>query len=125
MIFGIGTDIVEISRIEKAMSKSERFAQRILSPFEYEEFSASNQATRYLAKKFAVKEAIVKAMGTGIGNGISWQMLQIEHDDMGKPLLVASAGVQDFFDKHAIVRCHISISDERHYASANCVLEQA
>jgi holo-[acyl-carrier protein] synthase len=123
MIFGIGTDIVEISRIDKAMLNSERFAARLLTEFELEEFTKSKHAHRYLAKKFAAKEAIVKAMGTGIGNGISWQMIQIEHDDFGKPVVLVFGAAATFFEQQNIVSCHLSISDEQQYASAMAVIE--
>ena len=123
MIFGIGTDIVEINRIQKAMENSERFAQRLLTSFEINEYSKSKYPEKYLAKKFAAKESIVKAMGTGIGNGMSWQMIQIEHDELGKPVVVVSGAINAFFIQHAIARCHLSISDEHHYASAMTVLE--
>jgi holo-[acyl-carrier protein] synthase len=123
MIFGIGTDIVEIARIEKAIQNSERFAVRLLTEFEYGEFTKSKQASRYLAKKFAAKEAFVKAMGTGIGNGISWQMIQIEHDVLGKPFVTLLAEAQNFVDKNAISAWHISISDEQNYATATAIIE--
>ena len=79
-VLGLGTDIVEISRIERAIEGSEKFAQRILTTFELAEYAQTKQKARYLAKKFAAKEALVKAMGTGIGRGVSWQMVQIVHD---------------------------------------------
>lgn len=123
MIFGIGTDIVEISRIEKVVAKNERFAKRLLTEFELTEFVKNKQPHRYLAKKFAAKEAIVKAMGTGIGSGISWQMIQIEHTNLGKPVVVVFSAVDDFFKQHNIGNCHLSISDEQQYATAMTVLE--
>ena len=123
MIFGIGTDIVEIARIDKAIQNSERFAVRLLTEFEYDEFTKSKQAARYLAKKFAAKEAFVKAMGTGIGNGISWQMIQIEHDALGKPIVTLFAEAQNFVSKNAISNWHISISDEQNYATATAIIE--
>lgn len=123
MVFGIGTDIVEIARIEKAIQNSERFAVRLLTEFEYDEFTKSKQAARYLAKKFAAKEAFVKALGTGIGNGISWQMIQIEHDALGKPIVILFKEAQNFVSKNAISAWHISISDEQNYATATAIIE--
>ncbi|MFT4653388.1 MAG: holo-[acyl-carrier protein] synthase [Kangiellaceae bacterium] len=123
MLFGIGTDIVEIIRIQKAVSVSERFALRILTVDEMTEYSESKYPERYLAKKFAAKEALVKAMGTGIGNGYSWQMIQIEHNQLGKPFFVFNGAVKDFMSSHNISNCLLSISDEQHYATAMVVLE--
>lgn len=123
MLFGIGTDIVEIVRIQKAIKVSARFALRILTVDEMTEYSDSKYPERYLAKKFAAKEALVKAMGTGIGNGYSWQMIQIEHNELGKPFFVFNGAVKDFMFSHHISNCLLSISDEQHYATAVVVLE--
>ena len=125
MIFGIGTDIVEIARIHKAIQGNERFAQRILTDFEMAEYCTSKHAARYLAKKFAAKEALVKAMGTGIGNGYSWQMIQVEHTSMGKPMFVFSSAVKQFMDDNHVVSCQLSVSDEQSYATAMVVIETA
>lgn len=123
MIFGIGCDIVEIARIAEASSKTSKFAARILTSTELNEWKNSKQPERYLAKKFASKEAIVKAMGTGIGNGVSWQMMEISHKTSGQPVVTVFGSVDVFFNKHNIKHCHISIADEQHYAVANVVLE--
>ena len=123
MIFGIGTDIVEIARIQKVIVGSERFASRILTEFEMAEYVKSKQQERYLAKKFAAKEALVKAMGTGIGNGYSWQMIQIEHTELGKPYFVFFGAVKDFIAEHNIVNSQLSVSDEQSYTTAMVVLE--
>jgi holo-[acyl-carrier protein] synthase len=124
MIFGIGCDIVEISRIAEACQKSDKFAARILTDFEMTQWKDSKQPERYLAKKFAAKEAIVKAMGTGIGRGISWQMMQIEHEQSGRPIVRVFDAADTFFTSNGIAHCHISIADEQHYAVANVVLEK-
>ena len=123
MIFGIGTDIVEISRIQKAMVGSERFAARILTEFELAEYADSRKQERYLAKKFAAKEALVKAMGTGIGSGYSWQMVQIEHTPLGKPYFVFFGAIKDYLAEYNVTNCLLSISDEQSYATAMVVLE--
>jgi len=123
MLFGIGTDIVEIARIQKALNTTQRFALRILTEAEMTQYSASKYPERYLAKKFAAKEALVKAMGVGIGNGYSWQMIQIEHNDMGKPFFVFNGAIETFMAAQNIVNCQLSISDEQHYATAMVVLE--
>ena len=123
MIFGLGTDIVEIDRIHKVVSKNDKFAMRILTAFELDEYAQVNEKARYLAKRFAAKEALVKAMGTGIGNGIGWQMSQVEHTNMGRPFFNVSGAIKDFFIEHKIARCHVSISDEKHYVVANVIIE--
>ena len=89
-IAGIGTDIVELSRIEQALARGDRLARRILTPAELERFAAHTQPARYLAKRFAAKEAAVKALGTGIGVGISWQHIRVDNHPGGAPFLVFS-----------------------------------
>lgn len=124
MIFGIGTDIVEIARIANTLENTTKFAPRILTEFELAEFSASKFPERYLAKKFAAKEALVKAMGTGISGGISWHMAQVLHTDKGKPYFEVFGDIDEFFATNGITNCQLSIADEQAYATAYVVLEQ-
>ena len=123
MIFGLGTDIVQTSRILASINSSERFAPRILTPLELDEYKQSNKPAAFLAKRFAAKEALVKAMGTGIGRGVSWQMAQINHHDSGQPFIAVSGGIAQFFNEQNIIACHLSLSDEEEYACASVVLE--
>lgn len=124
MIKGLGTDIVTIQRIEDSYKRlAERFSQRILTAQELQELSQSNQPERYLAKRFCVKEACAKALGTGIGRGVSWQHMQIEHDQYGKPLLILTGGaLQRMLDLTA-EQVHVSLSDEKDYVVATVILE--
>ena len=88
MIVGVGTDIVQINRIEETLERlGEAFVARILTPAERLEFQSSANPHRLLAKRFAAKEAVGKALGTGIGQGISWQHIEITHNDIGAPSL--------------------------------------
>ena len=123
MVKGIGTDIVALARIEVALQRAgEKFAARVLTPYEMQQFKQSAHPSAYLAKRFAAKEAAAKALGTGIGHGISWQHMQIENDAMGAPILVltgpATARQQQLGSCHA----HISIADEVDQALAFVVL---
>jgi holo-[acyl-carrier protein] synthase len=124
MIKGLGNDIVAIERIEDTYKRlAERFSQRILTQKELQELSLSSQPERYLAKHFCVKEACAKALGTGIGRGVSWQHMQIEHDQYGKPLLILTAGaLQRMLDLSA-QQVHVSLSDEIKYVVATVILE--
>lgn len=122
MIFGIGTDIVEIKRIEHSLEKNEKFANRILTENEISDFKQSRSPSQFLAKRFAAKEALVKAMGTGIGSGISWQMCEVSHDSLGRPSFRVSGEIQKFLIAHKLVS-FLTISDERHYATATVILE--
>jgi holo-[acyl-carrier protein] synthase len=91
MIFGIGTDIVQISRIQNSLDRyGERFARRILGGEELVDFQRTLHPARFLARRFAAKEAVVKAYGTGFTQGITFQDIVVSHDAAGKPLLVLS-----------------------------------
>lgn len=119
MIKGIGTDIVQINRIQETLARlGEKFAQRILTPAELLEFQQSSRSTTYLAKRFAAKEAAGKALGTGIGQGVSWQHIEIQHTDTGAPVIVFSAQAQQKFLELGATVVHISIADEKEYAVA-------
>lgn len=125
MIVGIGTDIAEIERIEKALARSgENFARRILSDSEWEQFHQLKQQGRFLAKRFAAKEAASKALGTGIAQGVSFQDFTITHDELGKPLLNLTGKAALLATQLQVASIHLSISDERHYAMATVILER-
>ena len=123
MVKAIGTDIVATARITAALERTGRkFAQRILTEFEMTQFDASIAPAAFLAKRFAAKEAAAKALGTGIGRGISWQQMHIEHDELGAPLLILSgAAAQRQTDLGSQI-AHISIADELNQALAFVVL---
>ncbi len=122
-IAGIGTDIIEIARLERNLARTPRLADRVLTPDEKAIYDAHNEPARYLAKRFAVKEAAVKALGTGIGNGVSWQHISVSNDEFGAPKLSFSGHFAVLCDQRGIAHSHVSISDEIHYAVATVVLE--
>ena len=124
MIYGIGTDIVRIERMQENLEKyPEKFAQRILSENEMLEFSAHNQQARLLAKRFAAKEAASKALGTGFRNGITLRQIEITHDKLGKPQLVFYAEADAYIKNAGITSSFVSLSDESDYAVAYVILE--
>ncbi|QJR80266.1 holo-ACP synthase [Alteromonas pelagimontana] len=124
-IAGMGTDIIEIDRIAQNLARTPRLAARILTSREMQIFAEHSEPARYLAKRFAAKEAAVKALGTGIGRGISWQHIEVCNDQLGAPFLLFSGEFAVHCDKRAIVSSHLSISDEKHYAVATVILETA
>ena len=125
MIFGIGTDIVSIPRIAAALARhGEAFAQRILAPQEWAGFSEASQPARFLAKRFAAKEAFAKALGTGIRAPVTWHNIRVTHDELGKPLLNFEPELTELLGRHAICSHHLSISDEKEMAAAFVVLEK-
>lgn len=124
MIYGIGTDIVEVGRIESSIEKfGDDFAERILAESEMPSYLATSIKSRFLAKRFAAKEAFSKALGTGLREPATFQNIAVSHDDLGKPILVLANVLQDFLTAKNISSTHITISDEKNLAAAFVVLE--
>ena len=125
MIYGIGTDIVAIRRIEESVTKfGDRFVQRILNVTEVAEYAGNGQPVRFLAKRFAVKEAFSKAFGTGIGAEVGLHDVAVSHDAMGKPMIAPSPALAKRLAGCGVSAMHVSISDEAEYAIAYVVLEK-
>lgn len=122
-VLGLGTDIVEISRLQQQLVKSERLPRRILTETEFSIYQQHKFPERYLAKRFAAKEAAVKALGTGIGNGIGWQQLEITNGELGEPKLHYSGAFKKMCEQRGITHALVTISDEQHYAVATVLLE--
>jgi len=119
VIFGIGTDIVKIARIEKNLDRfGERFAARILTPKELGEFRRANIKAAFLAKRFAAKEAAAKAMGTGFREGISMSQIGVCHAPGGRPRLEFAGAAQTFLEQAGITEIHLSLADEEDHAVA-------
>jgi len=124
MIFGIGTDVVEVTRIKDSIAEfGDVFARRILAESELESYLQSQIKARFLAKRFAAKEAFSKALGTGLRAPATLQNIAVSHDDLGKPILVLAPVLQAFLDSKNISKTHISISDEKNLAAAFVILE--
>ncbi len=124
MIFGIGTDIVEVSRIEISIAQfGDDFAKRILASSELASYQQSQIKARFLAKRFAAKEAFSKALGTGLRAPATFQNIAVSHDDLGKPILILAPELQALLNAKHITQTHISISDEKNLAAAFVVLE--
>lgn len=124
-IVGLGTDIVEISRIEQSLQRSPRLVERVLTTTEQAIFQQHAQPARYFAKRFAAKEAAAKALGTGIGRGISFQHFEISNDEQGRPQLLLLAHAATIAASLGVQRSWLSITDEQAYASATVILETA
>ncbi|QCI18803.1 holo-ACP synthase [Buchnera aphidicola] len=123
-IIGIGTDIIEIKRIKKIVSKFEnKFAKRILSYKEWKKYIISRNKINFIAKKFAAKEAVSKALGTGINHGITFNQIELYNDFLGKPKI---RFLDNSLNKINEINCksvHVSISDQKSYAYAIVILE--
>lgn len=121
-IVGTGIDIVEIARIAKSYEKFEaNFALKILHNEELSEFEDSKNKAAFLAKRFAVKEAFAKAMGTGIRDNVHWHAMYVQHDEKGKPSLMFTAEFAQEIQAEKL-DVHISISDEKKYVVAQALI---
>lgn len=124
MIYGIGTDLIEISRVHRALERfGERFAQRILCEPELKRFRTHRQPVAYLAKRFAAKEAFTKALGTGIHAPANWHGVWVTNLKSGKPVLAYSPALATLVEARGIRRAHLTITDERGMAAATVILE--
>lgn len=125
MIYGIGTDIIAVDRIEAALTRfGDKFAQRILAPEELGEFAACANRARFLAKRFAAKEAFSKAVGTGMRYPVTWQNINVTHDDLGRPSFGLAPDLAENLRQRNIRSHHLSISDEAEMVVAFSILEQ-
>jgi holo-[acyl-carrier protein] synthase len=112
-VIGVGTDILKFDRIDETVERlGERFVQRILTPAEREEYAASSRPNNLLAKRFAAKEAVAKALGTGIGRGVSWQDISIGHDHNGAPTVELTGGALKRAGELGGSRVALSLADE-------------
>ncbi|GAB4463760.1 MAG: holo-ACP synthase [Burkholderiaceae bacterium] len=128
MIYGVGTDLIEIDRIAQAQSRfGERFAQRILGPHELQRLAARTQRSprgglAYLATRFAAKEAISKALGLGMRLPMTWRAVEIVNAPSGQPVAIAHGELARFLRAQRL-RLHVSVADERSMAMAYAVAE--
>ncbi|QBQ54706.1 holo-ACP synthase [Nitrosococcus wardiae] len=119
MIFGIGTDIVQVSRIVALLERhGERFPQRILTGDEFKEFGISKQPVYFLAKHFAAKEAAAKALGIGFGSGLRPCHIGVGHTERGQPFLIWQGRAHELIQILGIGRALLSLADEKDYAVA-------
>ena len=124
MIYGVGTDIINIDRVKKILSKNrDGFVKRVLSEYEQALFANKAHSAAYCAKRFAAKEAFAKALGTGIGKTVSFQDLTVRNNEDGKPHFIPSEKLRQYLVEKNIKQAHLSISDESQSAIAFVVLE--
>lgn len=123
MIFGIGTDIVRLERIQQVYDKyAERFVERLLLPAEEQAFREHNRPVRFLAMRFAAKEAIVKAMGTGFAHGMWIRDCGVVANTWGKPEIIWSQRGRELCEKLDIGEGHVTLTDEAGLVVAVAVL---
>jgi len=124
MILGTGIDIIEVARIASSYEKfGERFVNRILLPDEIKYSLDHRKPAPFLAVRFAAKEAISKAFGTGIGAQLGWQDMEIRRKESGEPFVVLHGKGAELFATRGAQRLHITLSHTENYATAMAILE--
>ncbi|MFT4177689.1 MAG: holo-ACP synthase [Luteolibacter sp.] len=121
-IFGIGIDVVEVERIAGAISRhGEPFLAKLFTPAEREYCEIQKRPALHYAARFAAKEAVSKALGTGIGGDAGWLDLEIARDSLGAPALILSGDAAAFAESKGIREIKISLTHARDYAAANAI----
>jgi holo-[acyl-carrier protein] synthase len=124
-VVGIGTDIIEINRLLEMSDKvREKLALRVLTPLEYQKYLTLKQPEYFLAKRWAGKEALSKALGTGIASGVSFQHIEIQSLESGQPILKLGEKALSLAQTLGATSWHITLSDEVNYATAFVVLSK-
>ncbi len=129
MIYGIGTDVCDIRRMEATLARrGERFAERVLGPAELQVFHARRaraeaRGVRYLATRFSAKEAFSKAIGLGIRMPMTWRACEILNEASGKPVIRLSGGLAEWFAERGFT-AHVTVTDETDYAASFVVVEK-
>lgn len=129
MVFGVGTDIIRIERIAAALSRhGDRFAAKILGPQEMEKYlrrkhKVAARGVRFLATRFAAKEAFSKAIGLGMRMPMTWRAAQFLNAPSGKPILITSGSLTEFMHQHGLT-AQVSLTDEAEYAVAFVIVEK-
>lgn len=124
MIVGIGVDVIEIDRVRKAIqSGGDRFVERVYTRAEQEFCRARIDPAPHFAVRFAAKEALFKALGTGWAKGVSWQDVEVQRDHPEKPRIVLRGGAQKWSVASGVKKVHLSLSHSQHSAIALVILE--
>ncbi|MFQ5672364.1 MAG: holo-ACP synthase [Nitrospinales bacterium] len=126
MIHGTGIDIIEIARIKKSLQRfAGRFEEKVFTAPEIEYCRGKADPGKHFAARFAVKEAVLKSLGTGMSRGIAWKDIEVlNHAESGKPYLRMDGKGKVVFETLKLKHIHISISHEKHYAVAHAVAEK-
>ena len=124
MILGMGVDLVSLERIDGVWKRhGERFLKYLLTPEERVQFCRQGAPERFLAKRFAAKEAFSKAVGTGMRAPVLWRSIGTTHNELGAPQLVFEEPLETWLQDRGITRTWLSITDEKSHAFACVVLE--
>ncbi len=123
MIFGVGIDCIEVARMAANVAGESAFAAKVFTVRERAYCMARHDPAQHFAARFAAKEAVFKALGTGWSGGMAWQEIEIVHDEGGRPRVEVSGAVAEYVARHGITRIHVSLTHTREVACAFAVAE--
>jgi len=123
LIFGIGTDIIEVRRVGDKLARTKRLKEKVFTPREIEYCEARRMSAQHFAARFSAKEAFLKAMGTGWSGGSKFDEIEVLNDALGKPELFVHGKVKEFCEAHGITGMEVSLSHIKDLAQAVVVLE--
>lgn len=124
MIFGIGNDIIEVDRIKRLLEKDNSFTNKVYTETETLYCRSKKNAEESFAARFAAKEAMFKALGTGWRGEMTFRDIEVINDSLGKPMVKVFGAVKSFIDENHIVNIHITLSHVKHMAIATVILEK-
>ncbi len=124
MIFGIGTDIIEVTRIEKQINSGSAFKKKIFTVREIDYCESKKYSAQNFAARFAAKEACFKAIGTGWRDGFAFKEIEVVNDELGKPELVFHGEVKKFVENSKIINSNVSLSHIKEFVTAIVILEK-
>ena len=124
MIFGIGTDIIEVARMESHLKKGDALKNKLFTENEQNYCEGKAIMYQHYAARFASKEAFFKALGTGYRDGMSFTEIEIMNDQLGKPVVTTTGKVKEFVENNKITHIHLSISHIKELVNAFVVLEK-
>ena len=120
----MGIDICDRRRVSQSIERyGDRFCRRILVDTEMQELRVHANKSSFVARRIAAKEAVVKALGTGIARGVGWQQICVSHMESGQPVAILTGVASRILEERGIERVHLSITDEKNYAAAVAVIE--
>ncbi|HRY98882.1 MAG TPA: holo-ACP synthase [Bacteroidales bacterium] len=123
MIYGIGTDLIETSRVKEQLEKVEGLCEQLFTPSELAYCRSMKHSEQHFAARLAAKEACFKAFGTGWRHGMAYREVEILRDELGKPMIRLHGKCGEYAHTHNIRAIHVSLSHIRHFAMATVVLE--
>jgi holo-[acyl-carrier protein] synthase len=124
LIYGTGTDIIEVSRIQKAMERNIGFRDKIFTPDEIKYCEEKKNKYQHYAARFSAKEALLKAMGTGWRLGIRFADIEVYHDEFGKPLIRLTGKAKEHAIQEGLKKIHVSLSHLKDLATAIVIIEK-